>query len=52
MLYLFQVILGIGWIAGIVLAKGFWWTALSITCPCYAWYLVVKKIMLINGWII
>jgi len=37
------------WIAGVVLAKGFWLTTLAITLPFYAWYLVIEKIMLLIG---
>ncbi len=34
------------WIAGVVIAKGFWSTLASIYIPPYAWYLVVEQIML------
>ena len=37
------------WVAGIVLAKGFWLTLFSICMPLYSWYLVVEKIMQMNG---
>lgn len=37
------------WLAGIVLAKGFWLTVLSVVMPFYAWYLVVQRIMQANG---
>lgn len=46
-----ELILVIGWIAGIVLSKGFWFGALAFVVPPYAWYLVVEKIMRINGWL-
>ena len=36
----------VGWIMGVVLAKGFWLTTLSICLPFYAWYLVVEKVMI------
>jgi hypothetical protein len=39
-------ILLIAWLAGFVLAKGFWLTLLC-WIPFYAWYLVVEKIMII-----
>ena len=39
------------WLAGIVLATGAWSTTFSITVPPYAWYLVVEKIMQVNGWL-
>lgn len=33
------------WLAGIVIAKGFWFTLFSIF-PFYSWYLVVEKAMI------
>lgn len=39
----------VAWMMGIVLAKGFWLTTLSIFLPFYAWYLVVEKIMILSG---
>lgn len=38
-------ILGITWIAGFVIAKGFWSTFFC-WIPFYAWYLVIQHIML------
>ena len=35
----------VSWLAGIVLAHGFWLTALSIFFPFYAWYLVVERLL-------
>jgi len=43
------LIVSVSWIAGIVLAKGFWLTALSICMPFYSWYLVVEKLMVHYG---
>lgn len=43
---IFAGILFIAWIAGTVLAKGFWLTFLSICFPFYPWYLIIEKIML------
>ena len=37
------------WIAGIVLAKGFWLTTLSVVLPFYAWYLVIERLMVMGG---
>jgi len=34
------------WVAGVVLAKGFWFTILSIIVPLYSLYLVVEQVML------
>ena len=42
---------GVSWIAGAVLAKGFWSTAAAICFPPYAWYLVVERGMVMAGWI-
>lgn len=39
------------WVAGIVLAKGFWLTWLAIIMPLYSWYLVIERLMQVNGWI-
>ncbi len=40
-----QFVLIVLWIAGIVLAKGFWLTLLAICIPFYAWYLVIERLM-------
>ncbi len=39
------------WLMGIILAKGFWLTSLAIFCPCYGWYLVIEKAMIMSGFI-
>lgn len=36
------------WLAGIVLANGFWQT-IATFFPFYAWYLVVEKVMQHSG---
>lgn len=41
------ILLLIWWIAGIVLASG--WLKLIAIFPFYAFYLVVEKIMVVNG---
>ncbi len=46
------LIFGSAWLAGIVLATGFWGTMASIFIPFYAWYLVIKLAMQIAGWIV
>lgn len=33
------------WIAGLVLAKGFWSTFFGIFMPPWAWYLVIERCM-------
>lgn len=40
-------VLMIMWLAGFVIAKGFWSTAFCFFMP-YAWYLVIEKLMIIN----
>jgi hypothetical protein len=45
------VIACIGWIVGLVLAKGFWSTCVAIVMPVWAWYLVIERIMIANGWL-
>jgi len=37
------------WLAGIVLASGFWSTAVAIFFPLWAWYLVVERVLIIAG---
>ena len=44
------LIILIGWIAGVVLAKGFWSTLFALCIPFWAWYLVVEKVMINMGW--
>jgi hypothetical protein len=39
------------WIAGVVLAKGFWSTLIAGVWPFWAWYLVIERIMIHNNWI-
>ena len=35
----------IAWLAGIVLAKGFWSVTAAILIPFWGWYLVVEEMM-------
>jgi hypothetical protein len=37
------------WIAGIVIAKGFWSTFFAIFVPFWAWYLVIEKVIVTYG---
>ena len=46
-----KLMLLVGWISGIVIAKGFGSTVAAVLLTPYAWYLVVEKIMIMNGWI-
>ena len=43
------VVAGTMWLAGIVLAHGFWSTVAAIWFPPYAWYLVVERAMALAG---
>ena len=45
------LIMCIPWLMGVVLSKGFWSCLFAIYIPPYAWYLVVEKVMLVNGWL-
>lgn len=44
-----QLLLILLWLAGIVIAKGFWSTFFSIIFLPYSWYLVIEKIILYYG---
>jgi len=37
------------WIAGIVLASGFWSTTISVVFPFWSWYLLVERLMKMLG---
>lgn len=39
------------WLAGIVLANGFWSTLVAVCFFPYAWYLVVERAMQMTGWL-
>ena len=45
------LIMCIPWLMGVVLSKGFWSCLFAMCIPPYAWYLVVEKVMLVNGWL-
>jgi uncharacterized membrane protein len=42
---LVRLVLMFAWIAGIVLAKGFWSTFFAIVVPLWSYYLVVERIV-------
>ncbi len=46
---IFTMCLLVAWIMGVVMAKGFLFTALSICLPFYAWYLVIEEVMIRVG---
>lgn len=39
------------WVAGIILAKGFWATLGAVLLPFVAWYIVVKHALIALGWV-
>ena len=46
------VVLVIPWLAGVVLAKGFWSTSAAVFVPPYAWYLVIERVMVMAGMVV
>jgi len=51
MKYATQLILLFVWVYGIILAKGVISTLVAIFFAPWAWYLVVEKIVIMNGWL-
>ena len=49
--WVIRLVLIAGWIAGIVIAKGYVSTLAAVLVVPYAWYLVIEKIMITNGWL-
>ena len=45
------ILVCVSWLAGIVLAKGFWSTAMAVLIAPYAWYLAVEHAMRSVGWV-
>jgi len=41
-----KVILTILWVAGVVLAQGFWTTFFAFLLPFYAWYIVIEQVII------
>lgn len=37
------------WVAGVVIAEGFWSTLFSIIVPFWAYYLFVEKLLIVYG---
>jgi hypothetical protein len=37
------------WVAGVVIAEGFWSTLFSIIVPFWAYYLLVEKLLIVYG---
>lgn len=48
---LVRLILLVTWIAGAVIANGFWSTVFAIFIPFWAWYLVVERGLVALGWL-
>ncbi len=46
---LVQLVLLVAWIAGIVIAKGFWSTFFAFFVPLWSWYLVIEHLLITNG---
>lgn len=49
MKYLYTIFMLTMWITGIVIAKGFWSTFFTIVFFPYAWYLVIEKLLIMQG---
>jgi len=39
------------WIAGVVIAKGFWSTCFALVIPFWSFYLVIEKVLIVLGMI-
>lgn len=37
------------WVAGMVLAKGFWSTLFAICLPPWGWYLIAERALTVSG---
>lgn len=51
MYYVVRLFLLAAWIAGIVIANGFWSTLFAFFIPFWAWYLVIERGMVALGWL-
>lgn len=40
-----QLVGAFGWLWGVILAKGFWWTAAALFIPFVGWYFTVKHLV-------
>ena len=49
MKHLIQLVAFIVWVAGIVIANGFWSTFFAVVFPFWGWYLVVERLLITNG---
>ena len=46
---LLRVVALVVWVAGIVIANGFWSTFFAIFIPLWAWYLVIERVLVTYG---
>ena len=51
MKHVINFILVVLWFCGLVLAKGFWSTAIGIVFPPWALYLVAERLLQVFGWV-
>lgn len=49
MQYIAAIVSSVAWVAGVVLANGFWSTIAAIFIPFWSWYLVVERAMQMTG---
>jgi len=49
MMHIARLLALIGWVAGIVIAKGFWSTFFALIIPLWSWYLVVEHFLIHYG---
>lgn len=45
MRYLVYFAFVVGWISGVVIAKGFWSTLFAVFVPFWAYYLVIERLL-------
>jgi hypothetical protein len=46
-----SIVMFFSWIAGIVLASGFWSTFFAVIFPFWSYYLLIEKLLIINGFL-
>ena len=44
-----NVVFGILWVSGAVIASGFWSTLFAVILPFWAWYLIIERLMIMAG---
>ena len=48
---LISILLGVVWVMGVAMAKGFWSTLFALIIPFWGWYLLAEKYLQTIGWI-